>query len=227
MKRLFLTQKAGIDVDASELYTVKSTPSQIMQLKHEDTLNADEAAEAPRAAKFEFGNLSTTTVNSLIPGAADKAYCLTDGTKVVSTRKNAPRKRNRETVIMDVTEDKPDVAAPETPAAAESESESESADPDPGPPRKRRRTNALLKRRSTRQLQSFLECASDDDVLALEAQSRVRRFSVQVSRRAHIAESRMQLPIVGEEHRIMEAVRAHDVVLVCGETGSGKSTQVP
>jgi hypothetical protein len=30
-----------------------------------------------------------------------------------------------------------------------------------------------------------------------------------------------------EEQPIMEAVTNHDVVIICGETGSGKTTQVP
>jgi HrpA-like RNA helicase len=38
---------------------------------------------------------------------------------------------------------------------------------------------------------------------------------------------RNQLPIIMEEQRIMEAVIENDVVIICGETGSGKTTQVP
>ena len=34
------------------------------------------------------------------------------------------------------------------------------------------------------------------------------------------------LPIVGMEQEVMEAVTAHDIVLLCGETGCGKTTQV-
>ena len=30
-----------------------------------------------------------------------------------------------------------------------------------------------------------------------------------------------------EEDRIMEVIRMHSVVVLCGETGSGKTTQVP
>ena len=37
----------------------------------------------------------------------------------------------------------------------------------------------------------------------------------------------MQLPVCGLEQEIVEAVGEHDVVILCGETGSGKSTQVP
>ena len=34
------------------------------------------------------------------------------------------------------------------------------------------------------------------------------------------------LPILGMEQEVMEAVTERDVVLLCGETGCGKTTQV-
>ena len=37
----------------------------------------------------------------------------------------------------------------------------------------------------------------------------------------------MLLPIIGEEQRVMEAIYESSVVVLCGETGSGKTTQVP
>lgn len=37
----------------------------------------------------------------------------------------------------------------------------------------------------------------------------------------------MKLPVLAEEQVIMEAVRENDCVVLCGETGSGKTTQVP
>ena len=40
-------------------------------------------------------------------------------------------------------------------------------------------------------------------------------------------EERLKLPILAEEQAIMEAVAEHPIVIVCGETGSGKTTQVP
>lgn len=48
-----------------------------------------------------------------------------------------------------------------------------------------------------------------------------------VNRTAEIIESRSKLPIIGEEQVIMEAVNENDVIIVVGETGSGKTTQVP
>lgn len=81
---------------------------------------------------------------------------------------------------------------------------------------------------------------SEDAMVALEATSRlaqasvaanasegVRTPTVRVSRKPHIQEARMKLPVCAMEQEIMEAVLANDVVLLCGETGSGKTTQVP
>ncbi|MCE7506001.1 ATP-dependent RNA helicase HrpA [Polynucleobacter sp. IMCC30063] len=36
-----------------------------------------------------------------------------------------------------------------------------------------------------------------------------------------------ELPVSGERERIMAALREHQLVIVCGETGSGKTTQLP
>lgn len=52
-------------------------------------------------------------------------------------------------------------------------------------------------------------------------------FFVPVERDAAIREQRAQLPIFAEEQSIMEAIRGNPVVIICGETGSGKTTQVP
>jgi ATP-dependent RNA helicase DHX37/DHR1 len=51
--------------------------------------------------------------------------------------------------------------------------------------------------------------------------------AVYVSRPPDIAEARLQLPIVAEEQQIVEAIILNPVVIICGETGSGKTTQVP
>ena len=48
-----------------------------------------------------------------------------------------------------------------------------------------------------------------------------------VVRPAAINEGRMLLPTVAMEAEIMDALATNDVILLCGETGSGKSTQVP
>ncbi|KAK0504014.1 P-loop containing nucleoside triphosphate hydrolase protein [Armillaria luteobubalina] len=51
--------------------------------------------------------------------------------------------------------------------------------------------------------------------------------SVSVTRPSDVEEARILLPIVSEEQPIMEAILLNPVVIICGETGSGKTTQVP
>ncbi|XP_039096917.1 probable ATP-dependent RNA helicase DHX37 isoform X2 [Hyaena hyaena] len=50
---------------------------------------------------------------------------------------------------------------------------------------------------------------------------------IPVNRSPEVQEERLKLPILAEEQAIMEAVAEHPIVIVCGETGSGKTTQVP
>nr|CCA17666.1 hypothetical protein BRAFLDRAFT_265555 [Albugo laibachii Nc14] len=50
---------------------------------------------------------------------------------------------------------------------------------------------------------------------------------VQLQRRPEIQMARMQLPVCTSEQEIMEAIANNEVVILCGETGSGKTTQVP
>ena len=35
------------------------------------------------------------------------------------------------------------------------------------------------------------------------------------------------LPVSGKRQEIMDALAQHQVIIVCGETGSGKTTQLP
>ncbi|PFH53904.1 hypothetical protein AMATHDRAFT_136330 [Amanita thiersii Skay4041] len=51
--------------------------------------------------------------------------------------------------------------------------------------------------------------------------------SVSVTRTPDVVQSRIMLPIIGEEQPIMEAILLNPVVIICGETGSGKTTQIP
>jgi ATP-dependent RNA helicase DHX37/DHR1 len=51
--------------------------------------------------------------------------------------------------------------------------------------------------------------------------------AVEVKRPPDIENARVLLPIVAEEQPIVEAVWLNPVVILCGETGSGKTTQVP
>jgi ATP-dependent RNA helicase DHX37/DHR1 len=59
------------------------------------------------------------------------------------------------------------------------------------------------------------------------AASSTRPKAVQVNRSDEVRASRILLPILAEEQRVVEAILLHPVVVICGETGSGKTTQVP
>lgn len=50
---------------------------------------------------------------------------------------------------------------------------------------------------------------------------------VPVHRTAEVQAARMKLPILAEEQAIVEAINENPVVILAGETGSGKTTQVP
>jgi ATP-dependent RNA helicase DHX37/DHR1 len=52
-------------------------------------------------------------------------------------------------------------------------------------------------------------------------------FSVAISRSPEIQEARLKLPVVADEQRLMEAIHNFNIVVICGATGSGKTTQVP
>ncbi|XP_063051694.1 probable ATP-dependent RNA helicase DHX37 [Engraulis encrasicolus] len=50
---------------------------------------------------------------------------------------------------------------------------------------------------------------------------------IPVDRLPEIQAARLKLPVLAEEQVIMEAIRESACVVLCGETGSGKTTQVP
>ncbi|CCK68264.1 ATP-dependent RNA helicase ECM16 KNAG_0A06020 [Huiozyma naganishii CBS 8797] len=72
-----------------------------------------------------------------------------------------------------------------------------------------------------------LEDGLETTYIPVNESSKRKAFYVQVTRPDKIQEIRMQLPILAEEQKIMEAIHHNDVVVICGETGSGKTTQVP
>lgn len=51
--------------------------------------------------------------------------------------------------------------------------------------------------------------------------------AVIVSRPEDIQAARLELPVVQDEQKIMEAIHNNPIVVVCGATGSGKTTQLP
>ncbi|KAH7102536.1 P-loop containing nucleoside triphosphate hydrolase protein [Auriculariales sp. MPI-PUGE-AT-0066] len=93
------------------------------------------------------------------------------------------------------------------------------------PPRKRRK---LLHEKPgiTGPLGKFIELPKTALAEAVTARG-MRLQHVEVTRRPEIQETRLQLPVVSEEQPIMEAILLNSVTVICGETGSGKTTQIP
>ncbi|KPM09292.1 ATP-dependent RNA helicase kurz-like protein [Sarcoptes scabiei] len=58
-------------------------------------------------------------------------------------------------------------------------------------------------------------------------EEKIKTVFVQVDRSEEIQKLRLKLPILCEEHTVMDAINHNRVVIICGETGSGKTTQVP
>ena len=58
-------------------------------------------------------------------------------------------------------------------------------------------------------------------------QNMEKSFFVVPTRTQSIQQERILLPVVGEEQLIMETIYNNDVTILCAQTGSGKTTQVP
>ncbi|KAK9475897.1 P-loop containing nucleoside triphosphate hydrolase protein [Lipomyces japonicus] len=65
------------------------------------------------------------------------------------------------------------------------------------------------------------------DIVTIKEANQRKSYFVRVSRDVEIQSQRLQLPVVQDEQRIMEAIHNNLCVVICGETGSGKTTQVP
>lgn len=69
--------------------------------------------------------------------------------------------------------------------------------------------------------------SDEENYVPINKESKREAFYVPVERQEEIQNARINLPVFSEEHKIMEAVYHHDCIVICGETGSGKTTQVP
>lgn len=81
---------------------------------------------------------------------------------------------------------------------------------------------------------AFKPRAPSPDPVAVEMTSNAQnelsyrpKAAVVVSRPDEIQSARIELPVVQEEQKIVEAIHNNPVTVVCGATGSGKTTQLP
>ncbi|EEB07951.1 ATP-dependent RNA helicase Dhr1 [Schizosaccharomyces japonicus yFS275] len=88
---------------------------------------------------------------------------------------------------------------------------------------KKEATFEASKKAYLKKVEQRREIDAEVDVVAA---SRTTRFVI-VDRSEEVQQSRLSLPIMNEEQHIMETVFLNDVVIICGSTGSGKTTQVP
>ncbi|KAL1124556.1 hypothetical protein AAG570_001180 [Ranatra chinensis] len=74
------------------------------------------------------------------------------------------------------------------------------------------------------------ECGKEKNEANIQEETASERkpaVFISVTRPPELEATRKKLPIIGEEQVIMEAVAENPVVIVAGETGSGKTTQLP
>ncbi|XP_063395987.1 probable ATP-dependent RNA helicase DHX37 [Mytilus trossulus] len=73
---------------------------------------------------------------------------------------------------------------------------------------------------------SVLKSTADNDT-SKEKMDKKPAVNIPVQRLPEMQESRLKLPILSEEQSVMETINDNMVTIICGETGSGKTTQVP
>ena len=78
-----------------------------------------------------------------------------------------------------------------------------------------------------RVLRPLLTPEEQDGVMKVEEVGAKLKNRSCLNRDPRIQAARLNLPVCGMEQEIVEAITLNDVVILCGETGSGKSTQVP
>lgn len=66
-----------------------------------------------------------------------------------------------------------------------------------------------------------------DNIMKDICDTKVKTERKIIKRKNHIEEARQTLPIYYDEMTIIDAIKSHDVVFIAGDTGSGKSTQIP
>lgn len=78
-----------------------------------------------------------------------------------------------------------------------------------------------------RVLRPLLSREEQDGVMKVEEAGASLKNRTCLNRDMKIQAARLNLPVCGMEQEIVESITLNDVVILCGETGSGKSTQVP
>lgn len=84
-----------------------------------------------------------------------------------------------------------------------------------------------IERAAVRAAEAAASAPTERDAAKTEQATSEQAVWIQVKRKRKVQKARMELPVCAEEQRVMEAVTENNVVIVVGETGSGKTTQIP
>ncbi|KAL4718942.1 hypothetical protein ACJJTC_009294 [Scirpophaga incertulas] len=86
------------------------------------------------------------------------------------------------------------------------------------------KTNEPKKHRENKSCEQLIK-RENDEVKKPKLECPTQHVDVQRDPKIQVA--RLKLPILGEEQRIMELINENEFLIVAGETGSGKTTQIP
>ncbi|KAK4890825.1 putative ATP-dependent RNA helicase DHR1 [Elasticomyces elasticus] len=145
----------------------------------------------------------------------------------------------------------PDVSSASIDDVESDESSASDEDDDSSGPDKKERVSAFKQWATTQRNTAldFVPSALPDETATIRADFKPREHSpdagfisvpqpvlvapqrptaaITISRTEEIQAARLELPVVQEEQKIMEAINGNPIVIICGATGSGKTTQVP
>ncbi|KAG0143200.1 hypothetical protein CROQUDRAFT_49156 [Cronartium quercuum f. sp. fusiforme G11] len=88
----------------------------------------------------------------------------------------------------------------------------------------------LTNQKTNNESRSNIKCGplgTPNDLPTTDLYLHQKTTNVPLNRTSEIMASRSLLPIFAEENKIMEIIKRNTVIVICGETGSGKTTQIP
>ena len=80
---------------------------------------------------------------------------------------------------------------------------------------------------STMMMSNQEDASSSNNTTTSKATMKQHTIVLPIHRPPEVQETRYNLPVSTMEYEIIDAIRSNDCTILCGETGSGKSTQVP
>lgn len=191
---------------------------------------AAQMATDAKESESDQSDASQSSEEPAKPAGPAKGFFIPDFAKKGAT---APSSKSKSTTQTSHSND-----ASESEGGSESSDEGDRMDVDESEDAEEKQMRARHGLTPAREEQNFIVATNEErpDIgdlfsAAPKAQRDVKqartRYFVEVKRSPEIDAARRELPILMEEHQIMDTIRDNDFVIICGETGSGKTTQVP